>query len=221
MIDLLIKFPTRSRPDIFKKILTEYVNLLLGTRTIKFIISMDENDPTCNNQSMIDFLEEYKNKVDLEYYYGVSKNKIDACNRDIPTSGWKVCVLVSDDMTPRQHGYDDIIMKDMESFFKNYDGCLNYNCNTHAYPKVMVLSIIGNPYYNRFGYIYHTDYVSLFCDEEQTLIARKLNKIVNINKKIITHDWSDIKDDLRKHTEQYYRTDESTFRLRERQGFPI
>jgi hypothetical protein len=220
MIDLLIKYPTRSRPKKFKKILKHYISNLSGKYKVKFIISMDNNDPTCNDQNMRNFLEKMKHSVDLDYVYGDSKNKIDACNRDIPSDGWKVCILVSDDMTPRIKNYDEIIMKDMRTYFPDYDGCLNYNSG-NAYPRVMVLSIIGNPYYKRFGYIYHTDYVSLFCDEEQTNVARKINRMVDIDKKIITHDWNDIKDDLRKNTEKYYITDEATFRLREKQGFPI
>lgn len=221
MIDLLIKYPTRSRPELFKNILSEYVNKLSGKYNIKFIISMDTNDTTCNNNRMRNFLDNIKQKTNLEYYYGNSKNKIDACNRDIPTDDWKICVLVSDDMTPRIHGYDSVIIENMNHHFPNLDGALNYNCGGHAYPHVMVLSVIGNPYYKRFNYIYHPDYTSLFCDEEQTVVARSLNKIVDIDNKIITHDWNNIKDDLRKHTEKYYQTDKAVFESRKQKGFPI
>lgn len=221
MIDLLIKYPTRSRPELFKKILSEYVSKLSGKYNVKFIVSMDTNDNTCNNDRIRNFLDNIKQKTNLEYYYGNSKNKIDACNRDIPSDGWKVCVLVSDDMTPRIHGYDRVIMEDMNRHFPNLDGALNYNCGGHAYPHVMVLSIIGNPYYKRFNYIYHPEYTSLFCDEEQTVVARSLNKIVDIDNKIITHDWNDVKDDLRKHTEKFYQADKVIFESRKQKGFPI
>jgi hypothetical protein len=152
---------------------------------------------------------------------GNSKNKIHACNRDIPQDGWKICILVSDDMTPRVHGFDDIIINDMNNYFSNLDGALNYNCGGHAYPHVMVLSVIGNPYYKRFNYIYHPDYTSLFCDEEQTVVAKSLNKIVDINNKIITHDWIDIQDNLRQHTEKFYQSDKTIFESRKKRGFPI
>jgi hypothetical protein len=221
MIDLLIKYPTRQRPEIFKRVISDYISKLSGKRKVKFIISIDNNDATCNNQEFRQFLESLKTRVDLEYFFGDSKNKIDACNRNVPADDWRVCLLVSDDMLPRQHGFDDIIIKDMETNFPDFDGCLNYNCGGHAFPKVMVLSVIGNPYYKRFNYIYHPDYVSLFCDEEQTVIARSLHKIVDINKKIITHDWNDIKDDLRKHTESFYQSDKQIFELRKQKGFPI
>jgi hypothetical protein len=221
MIDLLIKYPTRSRPDKFKDILSEYVKNLSGKYKVKFIISMDSDDESCNNNPMRYFLENMKSKVDLDYYYGNSKNKIHACNRDIPQDGWKICILVSDDMTPRVHGFDDIIINDMNNYFSNLDGALNYNCGGHAYPHVMVLSVIGNPYYKRFNYIYHPDYTSLFCDEEQTVVARSLNKIVDIDNKIITHDWIDIQDNLRQHTEKFYQSDKTIFESRKKRGFPI
>ena len=221
MIDLLIKYPTRARPDQFKRILTEYVNKLSGKYKVKFVISMDLNDESCNNNPMRYFLEDMKSRVDLEYHYGDSQNKIHACNRNIPADGWKVCVLVSDDMTPRVHGFDQTIMNDMNNHFPDLDGALNYNCGGHAYPKVMVLSVIGNPYYKRFNYIYHPEYTSLFCDEEQTVVARSLNKIVDINNKIITHDWNDIKDDLRQHTEKFYNSDKQVFESRKQRGFPL
>lgn len=221
MIDLLIKYPTRSRPEQFKRILSEYVSKLSGKYKVKFIVSMDTNDESCNNNPMRYFLENMKSKTDLEYYYGNSKNKIDACNRDVPSDGWKVCVLVSDDMTPRVIHFDKIIMEDMNKHFTDYDGALNYNCGGHAYPKVMVLSVIGNVYYKRFNYIYHPDYTSLFCDEEQTVVARSLNKIVDINHKIITHDWNNIKDELRNHTEKFYQSDKLIFESRKQRGFPL
>ena len=225
MIDLLIKFPTRSRPDKFKEILKRYVSNLSGKYKVKFIISMDNNDPTCNNQDMRNFLEMMKNSVDLDYVYGDSRNKIDACNRDIPSDGWNVCILVSDDMTPRVKNFDEIIIKDMQKHFPDYDGCLNYNAHTTAFEQkiegrgsLMVLSILGKKYYYRFNYIYNPVYISLFCDDEQTRVARKLNKIVDINNRIISHDWSSINDDLRKQTEAFDSIDRNTFKTRLKDG---
>lgn len=220
MIDLLIKYPTRSRPHLFKILLQKYVKMLSGKYKVKFIISMDLDDETCNNNPMRYFLESMKNKIDLEYYYETSKNKIDACNRNIPNDGWKICLLISDDMIPKIHGFDEIIIKDMENHFPNFDGVLNYNCGGKAFPKVMVLSIVGHNYYNKFGYIYHPAYTSLFCDEEQTVLARSMDKLVDIDNKIITHDWNTIKDNLRKHTEKYFKEDQAVFQKRKLEGFP-
>lgn len=225
MIDLLIKYPTRSRPEKFKEILQKYVSMLSGKHKIKFIISMDKNDETCNNENMHVFLETIKKNINLEYIYGTSKNKIDACNRDIPNENWKICILISDDMTPIIKNYDEIIINDMQKYFSDYDGCLNYNVHTSAFEQkiegrgsLMVLSIMGKKYYDRFNYIYNPIYVSLFCDDEQTRVARKLKKIVDINHRIISHDWSSINDDLRKQTEAFDTVDRNTFKQRLKDG---
>ena len=219
MIDLLIKYPTRQRPNEFKRILSSYINKLSGKYNVKFIISLDENDSASNTDDIRNFLNNAKNQVNLDYIYGSSRNKIDACNRDIPSDGWKVSVLISDDMVPEQHGYDEIIMRDMNRHFPQLDGTLNYNCGS-AFPRVMVLSVMGNEHYKKFGYIYHPDYVSLYCDEEQTNVARNMNKMVDINTRVIVHDWVNIKDDLRKNTESFHPIDKVTFESRKQRGYP-
>ena len=222
MIDLLIKYPTRERPEIFKKIITDYISKLSGKRSVKFIISLDSNDRSCNNQEFINFLESLKNRVTLEYFFGESKNKIDACNRDIPTEDWRVCILVSDDMVPKKHGFDDIILSDMEKYYPDFDGALNYNTHRQAFKnRTMVLSIIGKKYYDRFGYIYYPGYKSIYCDNEQTEVAIKLNKLVDIDNTIISHDWSSIKDDLRKKTEsgEFRNYDSSHYEERKNKNF--
>ena len=41
MIDLLIKYPTRQRPNEFKRILSSYISKISGKYNVKFIISLD------------------------------------------------------------------------------------------------------------------------------------------------------------------------------------
>jgi hypothetical protein len=225
MIDLLIKYPSRSRPELFKNILNQYIDNLSGKQKVKFIITMDCDDDTCNNNPMRYFLENCKSKVDLEYHFGNSKSKIEACNANIPTQGWKTLLLISDDMKIKVKNYDDIICNDMIVHFPDYDGCLNYNAHKAAFTQhipgrgsLMVLSIMGNAYYNRLGYIYNPIYKSLFADDEQTRIARKLNKIIDIDKQIINHDWNSIKDDLRIKCESLDTVDRQIFKERLQKG---
>ena len=221
MYDLLIKYPTRERPEIFKNILTKYIEKLSGKYNIKFIISLDDNDASCNNPQIKSFLNNIKSKVNLDYFYGISHSKIDACNRDIPENGWNICMLISDDMIPKSNSYDDIIINDMNRYFPDFDGCLNYNVHNTAFTQhipgrgsLMPLSIEGNTYYKRFNYIYNPVYKSLFSDDEQTRVARKMNKIVDINNNIISHNWSDITDDMRRRTEMLDPEDRKTFKER-------
>jgi hypothetical protein len=77
---------------------------------------------------------------------------------------------------------------------------------------------MGKTYYDRFKFIYNPIYKSLFADDEQTRIARKLNKITDINNRIIAHEWSSINDNLRKKTEALDSEDRQIFKTRLKEG---
>lgn len=222
MIDLLIKLPSRSRFDLFSEKLERCINLLSNTLNVKFIFSFDNNDPTMNNDRVRSYLN--GRGVNMEYFYGDSQNKVDACNRDIPKEGWKILLLMSDDMLPKKKDFDRIIYNDMNRHFPDYDGCLNYNAHTEAFKnRTMVLTVMGKKYYDRFNYIYFPGYQSIYCDNEQTDVAIKLNKLVDIDNRIISHEWHAVKDDLRKHTEsnQFRNHDSTLYHSRKANGFYI
>jgi len=44
----------------------------------------------------------------------------------------------------------------------------------------MTLPILDRVYYERFGYIYHPDYLHMFCDQEMTAVAHMLGKAVTL-----------------------------------------
>jgi hypothetical protein len=102
---ILIKFPTRSRREKFFKVLDMYYSFANNLDLIHFQISIDEDDPTMNNDEVISKFGTYKN---LTCTVGKSENKIHAVNRDIIVGDWDIVLLASDDMIPKIKGYDDI-----------------------------------------------------------------------------------------------------------------
>lgn len=222
MIDLLIKLPSRSRRELFKQKLDACVNSLSNQINVKFIFSFDNNDNDMNNDQIKNYL---KNKnINMEYFYGNSKNKVDACNRDVPKDGWKILLLMSDDMLVLKNNFDKIIYDDMMRYYPDLDGCLNYNTHSEAFKnRTMVLTVMGKTYFDRFNYIYYPGYKSVFCDNEQTEVAIKLNKLTDINNRIISHEWSSVKDNLRQQTEsrELRDHDELLYKSRKENGFFI
>jgi len=95
------------------------------------------------------------------------------------------------------------------------DGFQGNNLNT--------LCILGREYYNRFGYIYHPAYVSLFCDNEFTMVAQKLRRQTYIDRVIIRHAHPIIiktdYDSLYAHNETFFAKDRDTFISRAFSGF--
>jgi len=219
---LLIKFPTRGRPDKFFSVLDEYINKAKNLDKIAFLITLDNDDISMKKN--IHRLEEYKNKCKLVYFFGNSKTKIQACNADInKVSGWDIILLASDDMIPVVDGYDYIIRKDMNDFFRDMDGVLWYNDGGQN--RINTLSIMGKKYYDRFGYIYHPDYVSLWCDNEFTDVSEKLNKVYRSDKIIIEHQHPAFQktdfDELYVRNESYMHHDQNTYERRKEKNFDM
>ena len=215
---LLIKFPTRGRPDVFKKTFSIYYNMLSGKYDYEFIVTMDEDDRTMNNAKMIEFLDQKKN---ITYCFGNSKSKIEAINANMEGVDFDVLLLASDDMVPLVKDYDDVICENMKKFFPDMDGSLHFN-DGRAGNILNTLSIMGKKMYDQFGYIYHPDYTSLWCDNEFHDVVYKMKKCIYINQVIIKHGWTDTtgKDSLHARNEGYYALDQAVFEERRKLNYP-
>ena len=184
---LLIKFPSRGRPGKFMRVFNMYRNMLSEKRDVSFLLSFDEDDATMNNFGMKNWFKSLGKNVHV--HFGHSKTKIEACNADLDKApDFDIILLASDDMIPVQDGYDDIICSDMERHFPDTDGVLWYNDGLVG-DALNTLSIMGKKYFDRFGYIYHPDYESVYCDNEFMESSRMLGKCEYIDKVIIKHEW--------------------------------
>lgn len=184
---LLIKIPTRSRPDQFLSILQKHIDFLESKHNISFLLTFDIDDESMNNQKMRNLLNsiEADNDIPILYNYNTSLNKIDAVNRDLDyVQDWDILILSSDDMVPNKHGYDLIIKTDMEKNFPDLDGVLYY---PDGFTPLNTMPILGKKYYDRFGYIYNPNYISFFCDNEFHEVADLLNKQYYSNKVLFKH----------------------------------
>ena len=159
----------------------------MNTSDFKFIVTVDEDDKKMNDKSIIDFMNQIPK---CEHVFGNSSTKIEAINADIPNDDWDILVLISDDMIPEVAGFDDIIRQKMIEHFPDTDGVLWFFDGWRR--DLNTLCIIGRKYYERFGYIYHPDYKSFWCDAEFTEVATALKKQVFIDQVIIRHLHPDI-----------------------------
>ena len=127
-LKLLIKFPTRGRPEKFFNVLNQYIQMASNPSKIAFLISLDDDDSSMNNLIIRSRMDSYKEKYKIAYFFGNSKTKMQAINADMDKiDGWDIVLLASDDMIPITKGYDDIIRKDMNEYFRDMDGVLWYS----------------------------------------------------------------------------------------------
>ena len=180
---ILYKFASRSRPEKFIECVE---NIYINSVGKDFIIlaSLDTDDISMNNERMLEKMKLYPCLIPI---FGISKNKVDAINRDMESApGYDILINMSDDMLFIQNGYDVIIEEEMKKYFPDGD-CLLHFPDQNQGMNCMTMSIMDKKYYDRFNYIYHPDYESLECDMEAMEVAIRLGRYKFINKKIFQH----------------------------------
>jgi hypothetical protein len=218
MHKILVKFPTRSRPQKFLNLIEKYINLSKSKST-RYQITYDLDDLTMN-PSVIEKAQGYGN---VKCIGGYSKGKIHACNRDMEKSGkWDIVVLASDDMIPVKENWDQIISDKMKEKFPDLDGVLWFH---DGFTPLNTMCIIGRKYFERFNYIYHPDYISLWCDNEFHEVADKLGKHAKFNEVLFKHEHpaniGGHSDQLYQVNEKFYHTDHATFLKRQARNFDL
>jgi hypothetical protein len=208
---LLIKFPSRSRPEKLLSTLSLYRKLAGDLSRIKFLITLDSDDPTVTPE-LIEKLQP------ATVIVGVSGSKIKAVNRDMDKAGeFDILLLASDDMIPQVYNYDLLIRSKMTELYPDTDGVLWFNDGFQK-NKLNTLSIMGRKYYERFGYIYHPAYMSLFCDNEFMIVADRLRKQTYIDMVIIKHEHPVFtgvgSDSLYVENDKYFARDRDVFKSR-------
>lgn len=211
---VLIKIPSRSRPDALRNVMLSYERLSSGNPRTGFLISLDSDDPT-----MGPFVN--PTKMPCSIVYGVSESKIHAINRDVNLPDWDILVVGSDDCVPKTKGWDDHMRKDFETFFDNTDGVCWFPDGWNY--KICCQPVLGRTYYERFKYIYHPSYKSLYCDNELTNVAKKLGKLKQSESVKFDHlhyrNRKRGRDELDKKNEAHMLHDYTLYRDRMRAGF--
>lgn len=212
---LFIKYTSRSRPNNFFRGLDSIVNNLSDKDNYTILCSFDEDDLSMNDTHVLNRLSDYKNVV---YYFGLSKTKVDAINRDLNFApDFDILINMSDDMVFTKKGFDDIIRKAMSDNFPDTDGWLHfYDGNQN---RLSTMSIFGKKYFDRFGFIYHPDFISVYCDNREQDVAKILGKYkyMGDEEKILLHihplhgHGIELMDDQYKHTESFYPQDRATY----------
>lgn len=221
MPKILYKFPSRQRVEKFKATIKNILEMAHHDDFL-ILVSIDRDDLTiseviewCGKNRLVTALG---GKVYLQL--GYSKSKVEAVNADLPFNDWDILIVPSDDMVFLVPGFDLQIIKD---FGDDLDQLLHYP-DGYANESLITLPIMGRPYYDRFGYVYNSDYASLFCDNEQHEVAKELGKYKFCPIQLFVHNhhiWTGaIPDELGKRNDELYRRDQRVYNKRKALGFP-
>ena len=157
---ILFKLTTRGRPDKARKAIHNILDNVLDSNFL-ILVTCDVNDGTMN--------EFYFPHQKVLIHHGNSNNKVHAFNRSIHLiKDWDILVATSDDMQFQTRGFDNVIREAFESPFS----FIHFNDGSQKH-NVCTLSIIANQYYKLDGYVYNSEYESLWCDVEATEVAKE------------------------------------------------
>ena len=227
---LLVQFPTYARPEKFLRVLNKYVETMSSHNQVFFNINCDAADLTMTNayiQERIKFILSKMPNVDGVVNYDVNTTKISAMNSNMEDKDFDIVICPSDDMIPRAWGWDNEIAIAMQEHFPDLDGCVHFDDgNTNG--ELITFSILGKALYDHFGYIYHPDYKSLYCDDEFTQVVRAMGKEKYIDQVIISHEHYSVEgtenygdlDLSAQKTLHYSGRDHMVFNKRKELGFP-
>lgn len=227
---ILIQFPTLNRVEKFLSVLEKYVDKSSDHNELCFNINCDADDHSMLQpvvqERMVDILSKKEN-IMANINYDENTDKIGAINAHVEDWDFDIVICASDDMVPQVDDWDKDVSDAMQKHFPDLDGCVHFNDgNTNG--ELITFSILGRELYNHFGYIYHPDYKSLYCDDEFTHEVKRLGKERYIDKIIITHEHYSVEgtenegdlDFAAKKTLHYSGRDQMVFNERKRLGFP-
>lgn len=215
---ILMKVTSRQRPQILLETVRKYIEKAANTQDMVWLFSFDEDDEAYRKMefslALIDLIQPTGQGDKSLVVIGKSTGKIDAINRDVNNFpyAWDILLNISDDQRPIVTGYDDIIRRTMPD---DLDASLWFN---DGQPRINTQEIQGRAYYERFGWIYHPDFKSLFCDNLATDMAIRLGKCMRSSLQIIKHHhpaWGGTEsfksDDLYKRNDKFWEQDQATF----------
>jgi hypothetical protein len=151
--------PSRARAAIANKVRTEWLNKADGI--VEYVFSLDNDDiqGTLYEGNCI---------------YNNNRSAIDAINKAAEIATGDLFVVVSDDFDCPEH-WDSLLIWGLQG---KSDYCVKTQDGLQ--PTLMTLPIMDRVYYERFGYIYHPDYFHLFCDQEMTVVAHYLGRVITL-----------------------------------------
>lgn len=221
---ILIKYPSRSRRGRFLNGLDSILENIHDQENFQILVTADFDDT--DMRDLPQYVTEHPN---IRVQYGTSESKIHAVNRDMEFADddWDIVVVTSDDIYFTFYGFDELIRSEMANNFPQGDGYLHFR-EKDSGEVLNIMTVCDKTYYNRFGYIYHPDYKSLWADNEQMEVAKMLGRYAYIPTTIIVHknpaytEYGMERDEMFNHQQEIgWTVDQQTYFNRKNKNFDL
>lgn len=226
-IKILFKYPCRGRVDSFFQSLDSLNDNIRDRDNYHISLTIDNDDEVLNTEWVKDRLKLYPN---VSIGWGLSGSKIAAINRDMPDYDWDLVICWSNDMMAEMYGFDDIIRQECYNINNNHgDDFLVHFPEPDSREFLNVLYSATRKYYDRFTYVYHPSYLSLWCDNESLCVAKLLGRYhycggtmgLYSHRNPAYHHYNVQRDELFDEQQGHWQIDEANFHERRKRNFDL
>lgn len=166
-----IVHPSRGRVKESWNCIMAWFGLMSPYNELEYILSLDQDD----SRKYMKVIEQSMNRMALKIAVGPNSNVVQALNRGACQATGDILIYVSDDfLCP--HNWDLEIQKAVKD--RGDDWFLLVNDGIQQ--KTATLLIESRKYYDRFGYMYYPDYISMWADPDATEVARRSGKLIDV-----------------------------------------
>lgn len=186
---ITIIHPSKGRPG--KSFLTMCKWLERAGFSIELVAVIDNDDLFKDEYYKLyqDLTKQFK-KHEIRLIVATSTNAIQAINLGAKLAKGDIFVVASDDTDCPWNwaGKIETIARGIKDFVIAVDDGHQDNS------KVITMPILDRVYYNRFGYIYHPDYIHMWGDKEFATVAYRLRKVIKSELKFLHQQYSIVGD---------------------------
>lgn len=161
--------PSRGRIEQAYRTFRNWMNKSDDSNNFEYILSVDSDQ---NN-------EYYKRFIGIadkpKIFHNFNKSAIEAINNAAKRTTGDILLIVSDDTDCIEH-WDTLLLKALE-------GKSNFCAKTDdgLQPTLITMPIMDRIYYERYGYVYHPDFLHMFADQELTAVAMMTGKYIKLD----------------------------------------
>lgn len=160
--------PSRSRPEMAKQTISKWVNR--ADNAFEYILMHDSDE-----RKLYETINSEFGYPTVMVYTRDNKSAIEAINIGAKFAHGDILIIVSDDTDCPEH-WDTLLLESLKDksdyIVKTQDGLQK---------TLITMPIMDRAYYNRFGYIYHPDYLHMHCDEEMTIVGHMLDRVITLD----------------------------------------
>jgi hypothetical protein len=166
--------PSRGRIVQAENAIEEWLVAASGHHDIEYILSVDDDDDVAGYRTMAE-------RRGVGLIVGRNRSIVDAVNRAAAKATGDMFIVVSDDFGCPA-GWDEVLA---EILGDQRDVAVLVHDGMDA--RILTLPIVGRELYERLGYVYHPDYISMFCDDDLTETARGDGKLIDARHVVFPH----------------------------------